>query len=165
MENVHGNGCVFCDIASGKIASSIVTEDDSTIAFLDLRQFHAGHTLVIPRRHFQDVRDLDDTTAAALMRTIARVTRAVSAVFPNEGMSLWHSIGEAAFQEVPHLHVHIHPRFHDDRVLQVYPSAPPTPDKQTRDEYAGALREYLGESLSPNRPNQAMQRTAPRSDA
>src|SRR5437879_12154144 len=119
MGNVRGNGCVFCDIASGKIASSIVTEDDSTIAFLDLRQFHAGHTLVIPRRHVRDVRDLDDTTAAALMRTIARVTRAISAVFPNEGMSLRHSIGEAALQEAPHPHVHLRPPLTEDAVLAV----------------------------------------------
>ena len=159
------NGCVFCDIVAGKIAASIVHQDELTIAFVDLRQFHPGHTLVIPRRHFQDVRELDDSTGAALMATVARVTRAVGTVFPNEGLSLWHSMGDAAFQEVPHLHIHIHPRFHDDCVLQVYPSAPPTPDEQKRDAYAAALREYLGQSPSPNRPNQAMQRTAPRSDA
>ena len=165
MKNAGENGCLFCGIASGKIAASIVVEDDSTIAFVDLRQFHAGHTLVIPRRHLRDMRELDESTAAALMMTVSRVTRAVGAVFPNDGLSVWHSIGEAAFQEVPHLHIHVHPRFHDDCVLQVYPSAPPTPDKQKRDEYAAALREYLGQSPSPNRPNQAMQRTAPRSDA
>src|SRR5205085_7017770 len=151
------NSCVFCDIAAGRIAASLVHQDELTIAFVDLRQFHPGHVLIIPRRHLRDVRELDDSTGAALMATVARVARAVSAVFPNEGLSLWHSIGEAAFQEVAHLHFHIHPRFDDDRVLQVYPSAPPIPDKRKRDEYAGALRDYLGQSSSPNRPNEAMQ--------
>jgi histidine triad (HIT) family protein len=70
----------------------------------------------------------------------------VGALFPNEGLSLWHSIGEAAFQEVPHLHIHIHPRFMDDGVLRVYPHAPDTPDKAKRDEYAGMLRQYLSHS-------------------
>jgi histidine triad (HIT) family protein len=160
MNDAPKDGCVFCDVASGKIDASIVLENELTMAFIDLRQFHPGHILVIPRRHLRDVRDLNHSTGAALMETLSRVARAVGAVFPNEGLSVWHSIGEAAFQEVPHLHVHIHPRFQNDRVLQVYPSAPPTPYKQKRDEYAAALREYLGQSLTPNTPNQAMQRTS-----
>jgi histidine triad (HIT) family protein len=56
---------------------------------------------------------------------------------------LWHSIGEAADQEVPHLHFHIHPRLPDDRLLRVYPSAPALPDKLVRDRYAEALRSHL----------------------
>lgn len=121
------------------------------MAFVDLRQFHPGHTLVIPRQHFRDVRELDEASGAALMSTLSRVTRAVAAVFPNEGLSLWHSIGEAAFQEVSHLHFHIHPRLKEDGVLRVYPQAPATPDKQTRDEYAAILRQHIpaGNPLKP----------------
>jgi histidine triad (HIT) family protein len=99
--------CVFCDIVTGAAPASIVYQDALTMAFVDLRQFHPGHTLVMPCRHFNDVRELDDVTGAALMVTVARVTRAVSAAFPNEGLSLWCSIGEAAFQEVPHLHIQV----------------------------------------------------------
>ena len=143
--STRNEGCVFCDIAAGRVAASIVYQDELTMAFVDLRQFHPGHTLVIPRRHFQDVRELDDATGAALMATVAQITRAVGAVFPNEGMSLWHSIGEAAFQEVPHLHIHIHPRFRDDDVLRVYPSSPAMPPKEERDRYAAALRQNLGQ--------------------
>src|ERR1044072_3076791 len=135
--------CVFCDIAAGKMAASIVHQDELTVAFLDLRQFHPGHVLVIPRHHFQDVRDLDESTGAALMATVARLTRAVGVAFPNEGLSLWHSIGEAAFQEVPHLHIHIHPRFRDDDVLRVYPRSAATPPKEERDQYAARLRQHL----------------------
>ena len=135
--------CVFCDIAAGKIPASIVHQDELTLAFVDLRQFHPGHTLIVPRRHFRDVRELDESTGAALMATVARVTRAVGEVFPNEGLSLWHSIGDAAFQEVPHLHIHVHPRFRDDNVLRVYPSEPATANKEKRDEYAAALRQNL----------------------
>ena len=142
-DEVKANSCVFCDIAAGRIAASIVHQDELTVAFVDLRQFHPGHTLVIPRRHFGDVRELDHTTGASLMATVARITRAVGAAFPNEGLSLWHSIGAAAFQEVPHLHIHIHPRFRDDNVLQVYPSPPATPNKEERDQYAAILRQNL----------------------
>lgn len=143
MSHAHAEDCVFCDIVSRKVAASIVYEDELTMAFLDLRQFHPGHTLVIPRRHFRDVREIDHSTGAALMVTLSKVTRAVGSIFPNEGLSIWHSIGEAAFQEVPHLHVHIHPRFRDDGVLRVYPDSPVAPNKATRDEYAVSLRSFL----------------------
>jgi histidine triad (HIT) family protein len=135
--------CVFCQIVSGSEPASIVWEDDLTIAAVDLRQFHPGHVLVIPRRHLRDVRELDYATGAAVMATVVRVTRAVAAAFPNQGMSLWHSIGEAAFQEVPHLHIHVHPRILGDGLLQVYPRAVALPDRTELDRYAAILRQHL----------------------
>jgi len=77
------------------------------------------------------------------MSTVSRIARAVAVAFPNQGLSLWHSIGEAAFQEVPHLHIHVHPRTLADGLLKVYPSAPATPDKTMRDAYAARLRAHL----------------------
>jgi histidine triad (HIT) family protein len=135
--------CVFCAIVRGTEPASVVWEDDLTMAFIDQRQFHAGHTLVIPRQHLRDVRELDYATGAALMASVARITRAVAAAFPNQGLSVWHSIGKAAAQEVPHLHVHVHPRLPDDQLLRVYPSVAPLPDKSVRDNYAQVLRTYL----------------------
>lgn len=124
--------------------ASIVHQDELTMAFGDFRQFHPGHVLVIPRKHFNDVRDLDERTGASLMSTVSRVTRAVNKAFPSEGISLWHSIGEAAFQEVPHLHIHIHPRKRGDNFLRVYPAeVPHQADQETRDEIAVRLREQL----------------------
>ena len=136
-------GCIFCGIARRAHPASIVWEDDLTVAFIDLRQFHPGHALVIPRQHLQDLRDLDPVTGAAVMASVARLTRAVAAAFPNQGLSVWHSIGTAAFQEVLHLHIHVHPRLIGDGLLQVYPSAPATPDEATRDRYAASLRSCL----------------------
>ena len=140
------DNCVFCGIVRGTEPASFVWEDELTIAVVDLRQFHPGHTLVIPRRHFHDVRELDDVTGAAVMSTVVRITRAVAAAFPNQGLSLWHSIGAGADQEVPHLHIHVHPRIVGDQLLRVYPSAPALPDKPTRDRYAAALRAHLASS-------------------
>jgi len=137
------DGCVFCNIAQGRAPASIVCENDLALAAIDPRQFHPGHTLVIPRRHFHDVRELDDTTGAALMAMVSRVTRAVGRAFPNQGLSLWHSIGEAAFQEVPHLHIHIHPRFIGDDVLRVYPQLPPDTERPILDSYAATLRSHF----------------------
>ena len=135
--------CIFCQIVSGTIPASIVYGDEATLAFVDLRQFHPGHVLVIPRVHLRDVRELDPATGAALMATVSRITRAVARAFPNEGLSLWHSIAPAAFQEVPHLHIHIHPRRINDGFLRVYPDEPPTSDQQTRDRLAALVRDQL----------------------
>jgi histidine triad (HIT) family protein len=77
------------------------------------------------------------------MASVTRITRAVAAAFPNQGLSLWHSIGEGADQEIPHLHVHVHPRLLHDRLLRVYPSAPALPDRVTRERYAESLRSHL----------------------
>jgi histidine triad (HIT) family protein len=137
------DACVFCAIVRGEAPASIVCEDELTLAAVDLRQFHAGHTLVIPRKHLRDARELDPATGAALMATLVRITQAVSAAFPNQGLSLWHSIGEAAHQEVPHLHFHVHPRMLGDGVLRVYPSAVALPDRATLDGYAARLRRHL----------------------
>jgi len=137
------DGCVFCAIAQGRAPASIVCENDLALAAVDLRQFHPGHTLVIPRQHLRDVRELDDATGAALMAMVSRVTRAVGRAFPNEGLSLWHSIGAAAFQEVPHLHIHVHPRLLGDDVLRVYPQRPSNTQRSTLDSYAATLRAHL----------------------
>ena len=135
--------CVFCRIVNGAEPASIVCSDDFTLAFVDLRQFHPGHVLVIPRAHLHDVRELDVPSGAALMATVARVTRAVGQAFPNDGLSLWHSIGLAAFQEVPHLHIHVHPRQTDDDFLRVYPGEPQLSDARTRNHYAALVRARL----------------------
>ena len=135
--------CPFCAIARHEAPASIVHEDALTMAFVGFRQFNPGHVLVIARAHFHDVGELDAPTGAALMATVARITRAVGRAFPNEGISLWSSIGPAAWQEVPHLHIHVHPRRTGDGMLDVYPDTPPTPARDVLDAYAAQLRRHL----------------------
>lgn len=135
--------CVFCAIVAGDVPAGIVHSDERTIAFVDLRQVNAGHVLVVPRAHVKDVRELDDADGAAVMRTVSRIARAVAAAFPNDGLSVWHSIGPAAFQEVPHLHFHVHPRLPGDNVLRVYPSEPVDADRGTLERLAETLRAEL----------------------
>jgi histidine triad (HIT) family protein len=147
----RADGCVFCAIAQHRAPASIACENDLALGIIDPRQFHPGHTLVIPRRHLHDVRELDDTTGAALMAMVSRVARAVGRAFPNQGLSIWHSIGEAAFQEVPHLHIHIHPRVIGDDILRVYPQVPANTERSTLDSYAAILRSYLGDDENDER--------------
>jgi histidine triad (HIT) family protein len=69
----------------------------------------------------------------------------VGETFPNDGMSLWHSIGAGGNQEVPHLHVHIHPRFMGDRLLEVYPESPTLPARADLDTWAARLTAALSD--------------------
>jgi histidine triad (HIT) family protein len=143
MSSTASEPCAFCDIVAGRAPATIVASDPLTIAFLDQRQFHPGHVLVVPRAHIADVRDADEATGAALMASVGRIARGVAGTFPNEGLSVWHSIGAAADQEVPHLHFHVHPRRLHDGLLRVYPRAPAQPDRGTLDEWGARLRHVL----------------------
>jgi histidine triad (HIT) family protein len=140
-----GTECVFCEIMAGRAPADVVYEDDLTVAFIDPRQHNPGHVLVVPRAHINDVRHLDALTGAGLMNTLIKIARAVDRAFPNEGMSVWHSVGPAAFQEVPHMHLHVHPRRLGDGLLRVYPDAPVDADPITRASYAQRLRHELAE--------------------
>lgn len=136
--------CVFCAIVAGRLPADIVWADALTLAFVDLRQAVPGHVLVVPRAHLADVRELDASTGAAVMATVVRLTRAVATSFPHEGISLWHSIGPAAFQEVPHLHIHVQARRTDDGLLRVYPAEPENAPACERAALADRLRAALG---------------------
>ncbi len=135
--------CTFCAIVAGEKPASIVWEDAHSLAFLDLRQFHSGHVLIVSRAHFGDLRDADGTTAAAVMQTVARVMRAVGGLFENDGISVWHSAGEGANQEVPHLHFHVHPRRLGDDVLRVYPCTPNHPSRSQLNHWATDIRQAI----------------------
>ena len=138
-------GCIFCEILAGRAPADVVYEDDLTVAYIDLRQHNPGHVLVIPRAHINDIRELDTRTGAALMNTLIKIARAVDRAFENEGMTVWHSIGPAAFQEVPHMHLHVHPRRLGDGLLRVYPGVPVDADPTIRRVYAERVRAALAD--------------------
>jgi histidine triad (HIT) family protein len=141
---LSGAGCVFCRIVGREAEASIVWEDDSTLAFMDLRQFSPGPTLVVPKAHIPDIFGLDETTGGALMATVRRVARAVRAAFSCEGISIWQSNGAAAGQEVLHLHVHVAPRTAGDGMLRVYPRRlSGSLARAELDEQAAAIRAAL----------------------
>lgn len=102
--------CLFCRIAAGEVPARQVYIDDSAIAFLDINPWHVGHTLVIPRRHVDDLFGEPEalTEMAPAINATARLLRQRLAA---DGLNLIHSSGSAAGQEVFHLHVHLVPRY------------------------------------------------------
>jgi len=134
--------CAFCDWLRAA-STTRVYEDPDVFVEVDPRQPHRGHLLVMPTKHVENIFELDDATAATVMRTTARVARAVRAAYSPDGLSLWQSNGPGAHQEVPHLHVHVMPRWNDDELLRIYPRHVDTPDQHIRAQMAADIRRHL----------------------
>lgn len=133
--------CIFCAIIEGRAADSRVAEDAQVVAFMDLRQPLPGHVLVVPRRHVQTLHDLEPDEAGALMAMAVRVARVLREADDAPGLTLWQSNGDAAGQEVPHVHLHLQPRRPHDGLYRLYRNGVPTPTPRARlDELATALR-------------------------
>jgi histidine triad (HIT) family protein len=107
--------CVFCRIVEGGLPASVVASDEKTMAFMDIQPVNPGHVLVIPKNHACLLSELDETTGAQIFRMATRVARALrDSGVKCEGVNLFLADGESAGQEVPHIHLHVIPRFHGD---------------------------------------------------
>jgi histidine triad (HIT) family protein len=104
-------GCVFCDIVAGRGPASVVHYDETVLAFLDIRPLTTGHLLVIPREHVPYLADLDPAVGGHLFGVAQRMAAALrGSGLPCAGVNLFLADGEAAFQEVFHVHLHVIPR-------------------------------------------------------
>ncbi len=110
------SNCVFCKIARGEIPATKVYEDDRVIAFLDIGPLAEGHTLLIPKRHFGDIRDADGDILADLLRIVPRLARAIMQATGASGLNLLQNTGASSGQAVFHLHFHLIPRIEGDRL-------------------------------------------------
>ena len=109
--------CAFCAIVAGEAPAHVVWSDERTLAFMDRAPLVPGHVLVIPRTHSAELWEMSLEDGAAVMRTTLRVAAAVKGALNPEGMNLFHSTGEAAGQDVFHVHLHVVPRWRDDGFL------------------------------------------------
>ncbi len=103
--------CVFCKIRDGQIPSAKVYEDERTFAIMDINPLNPGHVLVIIKAHEPTLFDADPADLAAAMATAKRVARALRDALKPDGLNMMQANGAAAFQSVPHLHLHLIPRF------------------------------------------------------
>lgn len=102
---------MFCAVVSGDAPAVRIFEDDDYLAFLDIRPFTRGHTLVIPKQHFVDLTDTPAATLAGMLAVGQRVARAARASgLHADGNNLAINDGKAAFQSVFHIHLHVVPR-------------------------------------------------------
>jgi diadenosine tetraphosphate (Ap4A) HIT family hydrolase len=131
--------CVFCRIARNEEHASYIYEDKNVIAFLDARPVSEGHTLVVPRRHYENMYAVPDEEVANLFKIVKKVALAISMSEKADGMSIIQNNGSIAHQIVFHFHVHVIPRY-----LGKDSQSPRTFVEQTElDKIATRIRKYI----------------------
>ena len=136
--------CVFCGIAEGRVEGSRVYADERVLAFLDLQPVTTGHTLVVPRAHGASLAEIEPDDGAAVMRAAMVVAAALRrSGLPCEGVNLWLADGEAAGQDVFHVHLHVVPRYAGDGFGLRLPPDYRMRDRAELDETADRIRSVL----------------------
>jgi histidine triad (HIT) family protein len=107
--------CVFCDIVAGTIPASVVHRDDRCLAFMDIRPITPGHLLVVPLAHVPGLADLDPAIGGHLFAVAQELAAAIrKSELRADGINFFLADGDAAGQEVLHVHLHVFPRFAGD---------------------------------------------------
>jgi len=131
--------CVFCQIAQKEIPAWIVFENKQVICFFPKVMNAYGHTLIAPKKHFQDIYDIPETLLNEIAAVIKKISLDYKLKIHATGMNLLHASGKDGQQSVFHFHVHLLPRFNDDK-LNAWPNLP-KPDID-RDNLLKILLDY-----------------------
>ena len=129
--------CIFCRIVRGEIPAEVVARDDDALAFLDVQPLADGHVLVVPRAHVARVEDLPAVQAAALFALVHRLAGPTRTAVGAAGTIIGVNDGEVTGQTVPHVHVHIVPRWHGDGAGSIHTIFRPGPRRPVAE--VGAL--------------------------
>ncbi len=138
--------CIFCKIVRREMPASVVREDDSTLAFLDIRPMNPGHVLVIPKTHAVYVEDLPPGGAGPVLEAAKEVSRALrSSGIRCEAVSFYLANGSEAGQEVRHAHLHLIPRWRGDGFgLRTAPGYGRIAGREELDGIAAKIRRAIG---------------------
>ena len=135
--------CIFCRIVAGEIPAEVVAREPDVVAFLDVQPLADGHVLVVPRAHVARVEDLDADAADALFRAVVRLAGPVREALGAAGTTIGVNNGDATGQTIPHVHVHLVPRWEGDAAGSVHTIFPRTVRRSLPDVGA-AIRGSLG---------------------
>ena len=108
--------CIFCKIVQNQIPASVVYEDERVLAFLDIKPLNEGHTLVIPKAHYENIFDIPSSLIKYVHGVTKQIAFAVKKTTNADGISIIQQNGKAAGQDVFHLHVHIIPRYEGQKL-------------------------------------------------
>ena len=133
--------CLFCSIAARETDAELVFEDEISIGFLDHRPVFKGHTLVVPKRHFETLADLPEDLVGRLFANVRVLSRAVPSALGGDGSFV--AINNVVSQSVPHLHVHVVPRKKKDGLRGFFWPRQKYADAAERRRYAEAIRNEL----------------------
>ena len=103
--------CIFCDILSGARMGHFIYEDEFHVSFLDKYPIDTGHSLVVPKKHYEKITDMDYDDVGKLFSVVPKIATAVLNATGADAFSLGQNNGRAAKQIIPHVHIHIIPRY------------------------------------------------------
>ena len=109
-------GCIFCKIAKGEIPNYQIYQDKDTIAFLDISPATSkgGHTLVIPKKHYELITDIPNKELNSIIKTIKKLSKVLLKLYP--GLNIIQNNKKIAGQAIPHAHFHLIPRYKGDNI-------------------------------------------------
>jgi histidine triad (HIT) family protein len=116
---------IFEKLLSGELPCAKVYEDDLVFAFMDAGQINDGHVIVASKKPYETILDIDEETTQRLFLVAKRIAHVVHDVFKAEGITLLQTNKDAGWQSVPHIHVHVLPRYKNDGVELVWPRKEP----------------------------------------
>ncbi len=117
--------CVFCQIAKKEIPAKIVYENDEIICFLPKKIEVYGHTLIVPKKHYQNLYDIPPEILNEVVKTTKKLAQEYRQKIGATGVNLLHASGKGAQQSIFHFHFHLLPRFKNDGI-DVWPKLPKT---------------------------------------
>lgn len=106
---------IFCKIIKGEIPSYTIYEDDIVKIFLDVNPLVNGHSLVVPKKHFKDIYDIDDKTLMHILNVAKKISPEIEKKLNADGITLTQNNG--LYQEVKHFHLHIKPQYKEKQKM------------------------------------------------
>ncbi|RKY10092.1 MAG: HIT family protein [Planctomycetota bacterium] len=119
---MSSSDCIFCKIVSGRVPCNKIYEDEQVLAFLDVRPVSDGHTLVVPKAHFEKLHQCPQEVLSSISSCLGKIVQAVVAAAGAAGYNVLCNNGRAAGQLVDHVHFHIIPRNEGDNVFTHWPA-------------------------------------------
>ena len=121
--------CIFCKIAAGEIPSKTLYEDEQFRVILDLGPAAKGHALILPREHYANIYEIPEETAALSMRLAKKMAVLITEKMNCDGFNIVQNNGAVAGQTVSHFHMHLIPRYKDDRQTIGWKPGEPTQEE------------------------------------
>lgn len=121
-KHTQKSDCIFCKIAKGEVPSRKIYENKKVIAFLDVNPISKGHTLVIPKKHFENIFEINESDLKEIISASKRISLLLKDKLNAKGINILHASGKEAQQSVFHFHIHIIPRYQNDK-LDTWPKS------------------------------------------
>jgi histidine triad (HIT) family protein len=134
--------CIFCKIVAGEIPAVKVLDEESVLAFMDINPSSRGHMLIVPKNHAENIFEIPESDLATLIKAVKKCAGAAKDALRAEGVTILQLNGKASDQIVPHLHIHVIPRWENDG-LSVSTWEMKPGDMEEIQEIALKIKEYL----------------------